>query len=165
MADDRKILHEFKRNSEETLRISLSTFKGRTYVDIRMFYEDANGELAPTKKGVTITPELWDEFRNGVARAEEALQEKNLWHKEGGRGRACLTGRAREGRWPRGRLGPRRRPRGSPHQGVGAGVTTGLAAFSFSSLALNFSHGSTSSTRGVIHTKSKGRVGASKSAA
>jgi hypothetical protein len=83
MADDRTILHEFKRNSEETLRVSLSTFKGRTYVDIRMFYEDANGELAPTKKGVTITPELWDEFRNGVARAEEALQEKNLWHKEG----------------------------------------------------------------------------------
>ncbi|MGV8041729.1 MAG: transcriptional coactivator p15/PC4 family protein [Thermoanaerobaculaceae bacterium] len=82
MADDRTILHEFKRNAEETLRISLSTFKGRTYVDIRLFYEDPNGELAPTKKGVTITPELWDEFRAGVARAEEALQAKNLWHLE-----------------------------------------------------------------------------------
>ena len=83
MPDDRKILHEFKRNSEETLRISLSTFKGRTYVDIRLFYQDANGELAPTKKGVTITPELWDEFRTGVANAEEALQKANLWHPEG----------------------------------------------------------------------------------
>ncbi|HPW54351.1 MAG: transcriptional coactivator p15/PC4 family protein [Thermoanaerobaculaceae bacterium] len=83
MADDRTILHEFKRNAEETLRISLSTFKGRTYVDIRLFYEDTNGELAPSKKGVTITPELWDEFRIGVARAEETLQAKNLWHHEG----------------------------------------------------------------------------------
>jgi hypothetical protein len=83
MADDRKVLHEFKRNQEETLRISLSNFKGRTYIDIRMFYEDANGELAPTKKGVTITPELWDEFRTGVANAEEALQKANLWHPEG----------------------------------------------------------------------------------
>ena len=46
MADDRKVLHEFKRNQEETLRVSLSTFKGRTYIDIRTFYEDANGELA-----------------------------------------------------------------------------------------------------------------------
>jgi hypothetical protein len=82
MADDRKILHEFKRNAEETLRISLSTFKGRTYIDIRLFYEDANGELAPTKKGITVTPELWDEFRAGFAKAEEALQEGNLWHKE-----------------------------------------------------------------------------------
>ncbi len=81
MPDDRTILHEFKRNAEETLRISLSTFKGRTYVDIRLFDK---GELAPTKKGVTITPELWDEFRAGVARAEEALQARNLWHLEGG---------------------------------------------------------------------------------
>lgn len=80
MADDRKVLHEFKRNAEETLRVSLSTFKGRTYVDFRLFYEDANGELAPTKKGVTITPELWDEFRAGVTKAEEELVGKNLWH-------------------------------------------------------------------------------------
>ena len=80
MPDDRTVLHEFKRNAEETLRISLSTFKGRTYVDIRLFYQDDKGELAPTKKGVTITPELWDEFRAGVAAAEDTLQQRNLWH-------------------------------------------------------------------------------------
>jgi len=80
MPDDRTVLHEFKRNAEETLRVSLSVFKGKTYVDIRIFYEDSNGELAPTKKGVTVTPELWDEFRTGVAAAEQILQDKNLWH-------------------------------------------------------------------------------------
>ena len=80
MPDDRTVLHEFKRNGEETLRVSLSVFKGKTYVDVRLFYEDANGELAPTKKGVPITPELWDEFRTGVAAAEQILQDKNLWH-------------------------------------------------------------------------------------
>jgi len=83
MPDDRKVLHEFKRNSDETLRVSLTTFKGRTYVDIRLFYTDANGELAPTKKGVTITPELWDEFRTGIAAAENELQDRNLWHPAG----------------------------------------------------------------------------------
>lgn len=81
MQDESKVLHEFKRN-QETLRISLATFKNRKYIDIRMFYEDQSGELAPTKKGVTITPELWDEFRNGVAAAEDALQKGNLWHPE-----------------------------------------------------------------------------------
>ena len=84
MADDRTIVHEFKRNAEETLRMSLSTFRGKTYVDIRLFYTDPNGELQPTKKGVTITPELWDEFRSGIANLEETLQAKNLWHPEGG---------------------------------------------------------------------------------
>jgi hypothetical protein len=80
MPDDRKVLHEFKRNAEDTLRLSLSTFKGKTYIDIRLFYEDASGELQPTKKGVTVTPELWDEFRAGIAAIEAELQEKNLWH-------------------------------------------------------------------------------------
>ena len=83
MPDDRTVVHEFKRNAEETLRVSLSLFKGKTYIDIRLFYEDANGELAPTKKGVTVTPELWDEFRAGVAAAEKILQDKNLWHPAG----------------------------------------------------------------------------------
>jgi len=50
MPDDRKVLHEFKRNAEETLRVSLSTFKGRTYVDIRIFYEDAKGGSHPRRK-------------------------------------------------------------------------------------------------------------------
>ena len=80
MPDDRTVIHEFKRNGEETMRVSLSIFKGKTYIDFRLFYTDANGELAPTKKGVTITPELWDEFRKGVAAAEQLLQDKNLWH-------------------------------------------------------------------------------------
>jgi hypothetical protein len=80
MPDDRKVLHEFKRNAEETLRVSLSTFKGRTYVDIRLFYTDDKDELAPTKKGITVTPELWDEFRVAVAAAEQELQDRNLWH-------------------------------------------------------------------------------------
>lgn len=80
MADDRKVLHEFKRNAEDTLRVSLSNFRGKTYVDIRLFFEDPNGELQPTKKGVTVTPELWDEFRTGIAAAEAELQAKNLWH-------------------------------------------------------------------------------------
>ena len=80
MPDDRTVLHEFKRNAEETVSVSLSVFKGKTYIDIRLFYEDANGELAPTKKGVTVTPELWDEFRTGIAAAEQILQDKNLWN-------------------------------------------------------------------------------------
>jgi len=84
--DGAKVLHEFKRNGEDTLRISLSTFKGRTFVDIRLFYQDAKGELRPTKKGVTVPPDLWDEFRAGVVAAEAALQGAGLWYPPGGAG-------------------------------------------------------------------------------
>ncbi|MBZ5588134.1 MAG: transcriptional coactivator p15/PC4 family protein [Acidobacteriia bacterium] len=82
MADDTKTLAEFQRNAEDTLRVSLSTFKGRTYVDVRLFYTSDTGELLPTKKGVTVTPDLWDAFRAAIAAAEAELQARNLWHPE-----------------------------------------------------------------------------------
>ncbi len=82
MSDGAKILHEFKRNAEETLRISLSTFKGRTFVDIRLHYQDAGGELRPSRKGVTVTPELWDKFKKAIAAAEVELQARSLWYPE-----------------------------------------------------------------------------------
>lgn len=80
MPDEQKVLASFPRNSEETMQISVSTFKGRTYVDVRLYYTDADGQLKPTKKGVTITPELWDQFREALHAAEEELQKRNLWH-------------------------------------------------------------------------------------
>jgi hypothetical protein len=86
VSDSAKILHEFKRNGEDTLRVSLSTFKGRMFVDIRLHYPDDNGELRPTKKGVTVPPELWDEIRAGVAAAELELQARGLWYPAGDAG-------------------------------------------------------------------------------
>lgn len=80
MPDEQKVLASFPRNSEETMQISVSTFKGRTYVDIRLYFADAEGQLKPTKKGVTVTPELWDRFREALRVAEEELQKRNLWH-------------------------------------------------------------------------------------
>jgi len=51
MPDDRKVLHEFKRNAEETMRVSLSTFKGRTYVDIRLFYTGRQQRAGADQEG------------------------------------------------------------------------------------------------------------------
>ncbi len=62
------------------MQISVSTFKGRTYVDIRLYFTDADGNLKPTKKGVTVPPELWDQFRQGLQAAEAELARRNLWH-------------------------------------------------------------------------------------
>ena len=79
MSDD-KLLAEIRRNSEETLRVAVREFKGKTFVDFRLFYANDKGELAPTKKGVTLTPDLWDSFRAAVEAAEGELQARNLWH-------------------------------------------------------------------------------------
>ena len=83
MSDGARILYQFKRNEEVTLRVSLATFKGRRFVDIRLHYLDAGGELRPTRKGVTITPELWDSFLAAISVATVELQEAGLWYPPG----------------------------------------------------------------------------------
>jgi hypothetical protein len=36
------------------LKVSVKTYKGRKFVDVRTHYQGQNGEWFPTKKGVTI---------------------------------------------------------------------------------------------------------------
>ncbi|MBP7238521.1 MAG: transcriptional coactivator p15/PC4 family protein, partial [Petrotogaceae bacterium] len=48
-------MYEIQRNPTEKLIIQKNEFKGKEYIDIRIFYED-EGEYKPTKKGVTFNP-------------------------------------------------------------------------------------------------------------
>ena len=47
------------KNSMEDIRIMWSEFKGHRYLDIRVYTEiDGEPERKPTKKGVTLRPDL-----------------------------------------------------------------------------------------------------------
>ena len=50
MADDKELVHSFEKSSTEQIQVSLSTFKGKTYVDLRIYYKGSDGEYRPTKK-------------------------------------------------------------------------------------------------------------------
>lgn len=52
----------------DTLRVSTSEFKGTTYVDVRVWYRDREGELRPSSKGVSLRPDA-------IAAVIEALQD------------------------------------------------------------------------------------------
>lgn len=82
MPDENKVLAEFKRGTDSVLRVSLSVFKGRTYVDVRLYVVNDKGEAHPTKKGVTVPPDSWDSFREAVVAAGRELQARKLWHLE-----------------------------------------------------------------------------------
>ena len=46
---------DIKKNSREIIRIEDSEYQGNRFVDLRVYYYDeANGENKPTKKGVAI---------------------------------------------------------------------------------------------------------------
>ncbi|MDA2924366.1 transcriptional coactivator p15/PC4 family protein [Acidobacteria bacterium AH-259-L09] len=68
-----KTLHEFEKNGLEIVRCSLTHFKGHQLVDIRVFYEDEDGQWRPTRKGITLSVDLIDELFEGVKKLKGVL--------------------------------------------------------------------------------------------
>lgn len=77
-----KIVAEFAKNALETVRISISEFRGKTYGDIRVYYRDDDGELKPSRKGLTLAPDLIPDLRAAVVDLEKAFVEDGLCEPE-----------------------------------------------------------------------------------
>jgi hypothetical protein len=70
---DSKILATIERSDTEQLQISVSEYKGKSYLNMRIFYTTDEGETwLPTKKGVTFSPDQLDLLTEAI---EEAKQE------------------------------------------------------------------------------------------
>jgi hypothetical protein len=70
------VIGEIERNPTERLRISTENFKGRDYIDLRIYYEADEGEWKPTKKGVTIAPDKVDEVIELLGKAGKEFSGK-----------------------------------------------------------------------------------------
>lgn len=57
----------------DVLRVSSSTFKGREYVDVRVWYVDRDGDLKPTAKGVSIRPDAVQDVIQALHAARKHL--------------------------------------------------------------------------------------------
>lgn len=75
-------LHEVTKNTQETLRFQITEYKGQQYVDIRVYYRDDNDELRPSKKGLTISPAIWSEFKAGIECLDAELHTRKLIEQE-----------------------------------------------------------------------------------
>lgn len=70
---DAKILATIERSDTEQLQISVSEYKGRSYLNMRIFYTTDDGaSWLPTKKGVTFAPDQLDMLSDAI---EEAKKE------------------------------------------------------------------------------------------
>lgn len=70
---DAKILATIDRSDTEQLQISVSEYKGRSYLNMRIFYTTDDGaSWLPTKKGVTFSPDQLDLLSDAI---EEAKKE------------------------------------------------------------------------------------------
>ena len=72
-----EVISSFAKNSFEEVRISLTEFKGKELIDLRVYYQpDGEEEMRPTKKGITISSEKFPELKKGLLALEKVLQEK-----------------------------------------------------------------------------------------
>lgn len=72
-----EVIASFEKNSMEEVRVSLTEFKGKDLIDIRVYYQPEDGEeKRPTKKGITISPEKFPELKKAILALEKALQKE-----------------------------------------------------------------------------------------
>jgi hypothetical protein len=64
---------DIRRSDSERLRVAISEFKGRTYVDLRVWYSTDAGELKPSSKGVSLKPSQIPEVVQGLLLAANAF--------------------------------------------------------------------------------------------
>lgn len=73
MATEPKLIATIPRSATEQLQISINEYKGKCYLDLRIFYTTDDGlNWLPTKKGVTVSPDNLELLRDAV---DEAMKE------------------------------------------------------------------------------------------
>jgi Transcriptional Coactivator p15 (PC4) len=79
------------KNPTEEVRVSLTSYRGHDLVDIRVFFQDEQGEWRPTKRGVSLSVDSFAELRDAVVKAEEMLNTLPSSGRSSGRSRAKRT--------------------------------------------------------------------------
>jgi len=78
-----EVISRITKNARELVFLSLSEFKGRRLIDIRVHVPgEQEGEWVPTRKGVSLAVSLYPAFKQGLAQLEKALIHQGLLDQE-----------------------------------------------------------------------------------
>ncbi len=67
------VIGEIQKTGTDKIIVTVKEFKGKTYIDVRNFFENDQGEMIPTKKGVSLTPENLDDLIRLLTEAKKKL--------------------------------------------------------------------------------------------
>ena len=68
-----KLIATVPRSATEQMQISINEYKGKSYLDMRIYYTTDDGaNWLPTKKGVTCSPDNLEILRDAI---DAAMQE------------------------------------------------------------------------------------------
>jgi hypothetical protein len=75
MSNEPQVVYSFPKNPLEEVRASLTVYRGKQYVDLRIYYKGDDGEYHPSKKGLTIALDLFSELDKAVEKLREVVGE------------------------------------------------------------------------------------------
>jgi hypothetical protein len=79
MDDKEWVIAEIPRNNaNEVVRISLGTFKGRSILNIRTWYQSRDGSWKPTRAGVTFPADALPGITEALAGAADRARANGL---------------------------------------------------------------------------------------
>ena len=73
-----ELIAQFEKNATEVVRVSLTEYRGRKLVDVRVYYSDDEGQYHPTKKGVSLSVDVYPDFKRALLELEKILLERDL---------------------------------------------------------------------------------------
>ena len=72
---ENKVLATIPRSATEEIQVKVSEYKGKKYLDLRIFYTTDNGATwLPTKKGVAIYPENIELLKEAIDLAQKEFE-------------------------------------------------------------------------------------------
>jgi hypothetical protein len=69
-------LLDLPRSDSERLRVTVSEYRGRSYVDLRIWYAAADGEWKPGRAGVSLRPEQVGEVVQALMLGARSIDPK-----------------------------------------------------------------------------------------
>ena len=75
---EKEIVYAFPHRDGQEVRFSVGPYQNRVYIDLRLYFKPSSGEdgeLLPTKKGLTLPIEELAHVQAGLARIETYLSE------------------------------------------------------------------------------------------
>jgi hypothetical protein len=100
---------ELPKNSRAVTQFRLGEYRGHKFIDMRIFALEDGNDPAPTKKGLAVSPILWQQFKATLAQVEAAmLEQADL---------SLCWQRINNGEISKGKtVNPQGRPQGSKHK-------------------------------------------------
>jgi hypothetical protein len=68
------LIAEMEKNPKEKIRVSIEKYRGSTFVDLRVYWQDEAGEWRPSKKGIALNDECIDPVIEALQKASKKLE-------------------------------------------------------------------------------------------